>query len=118
VDDCIFCKIGRGDIPTNVVYEDRDVIAFDDVSPQAPVHTLVIPKAHYRNLSDEVPADVLAAVFSAVREVAAIKGVADGGYRVIVNNGPDSNQTVPHLHVHVLGGRHMTHGMVNFAEAD
>lgn len=115
MDDCIFCKIGRREIATNVVFENDDVIAFEDVSPQAPVHTLVIPKAHYVNLSDDVPAALLGALFSAVGEVASVKGVAENGYRVIVNNGPDSNQTVQHLHVHVLGGRAMSHGMVNFA---
>lgn len=116
MDDCIFCKIARGEIPSKAVYENDDVIAFDDLSPQAPVHTLVIPKEHYRNLSDDVPASVLAAVFSAVGEVAGIKGVDESGYRVIVNNGPDANQTVQHLHVHILGGRPMSHGMVAFAE--
>ena len=116
MDDCIFCKIASGEIPSNAVYENDDVIAFDDLSPQAPVHTLVIPKVHYRNLSDDVPANVLAAVFSAVAEVARIKGVDESGYRVIVNNGPDANQTVQHLHVHVLGGRPMSHGMVNFSQ--
>jgi histidine triad (HIT) family protein len=114
VDDCIFCKIASGEIKTNAVYEDELVIAFDDLSPQAPVHTLVIPKTHYLNLSDDVPPDVLGALFSAVRKVASIKGVAESGYRVLVNNGPDANQTVQHLHVHILGGRAMSHGMVNF----
>jgi histidine triad (HIT) family protein len=114
VDDCIFCKIASGEIETNAVYEDDYVIAFDDLSPQAPVHTLVIPKTHYLNLSDNVPTDVLGALFSAVGKAASIKGVAQGGYRVIVNNGPDANQTVQHLHVHILGGRVMSHGMVNF----
>jgi len=118
VDDCVFCKIVGGEIPTHAVFENDDVIAFDDLSPQAPVHTLVIPKAHYRNLSDDVPLRVLGAVFSSVREVARIKGVAESGYRVIVNNGPDSKQTVQHLHVHILGGRLMSHGMVNFVQED
>ena len=116
MDDCIFCKIASGEIPSTPVYENDDVMAFDDLSPQAPVHTLVIPKAHYRNLSDDVPADVLAALFSAVAEVARIKGIAESGYRVIVNNGPDANQTVQHLHVHILGGHSMSHGMVAFAQ--
>ena len=68
MDDCIFCKIGRGELPTNAVYEDDTVIAFDDLSPQAPVHTLIIPKEHYTNLADDIPSDVLGAIFSAVRE--------------------------------------------------
>ena len=116
MDDCIFCKMVSGEIPSTPVYENDEVLAFDDLSPQAPVHALVIPKAHYRNLSDDVPADVLAAVFTAVGKVARIKGVDVSGYRVIVNNGPDANQTVQHLHVHILGGRPMSHGMVAFAE--
>ena len=114
MDDCIFCKIASGEIPVKAVYENDDVIAFDDLSPQAPVHTLVIPKVHYLNLSDNVPSAVLGAVFSAVGEVARIKGVDESGYRVIVNNGRDAGQTVNHLHIHVMGGRHMSHGMVNF----
>lgn len=116
VDDCIFCKIATGEIPTTAVFENEVVIAFDDLSPQAPVHTLVIPKTHYRNLDDDVPESVLGALFSAVGQVARIKGVAESGYRVIVNNGPDANQTVQHLHVHVMGGRPMSHGMVNYLQ--
>ncbi len=115
MDDCIFCKIASGEIATNTIFENDEVIAFDDVSPQAPVHSLVIPKVHYFNLSDDVPASTLSALLLAVREVARIKGVSESGYRVIVNNGPDANQTVAHLHVHIMGGRPMSHGMVNFA---
>jgi histidine triad (HIT) family protein len=118
MDDCIFCKMAAGEIPVKAVYETDNVLAFDDISPQAPVHTLVIPRKHYRNLSDNVPADLLGELFSAVNEVAKIKGVAESGYRVIVNNGPDANQTVPHLHVHVMGGRSMSHGMVAFNAED
>lgn len=112
--ECLFCKIAAGEIPVEPVYEDELVMAFDDISPQAPVHTLVIPKAHYTNLNDSIPSDVLAALLQAVPKVAATKGVAESGYRVIVNNGPDSNQTVKHLHIHVMGGRAMAHGMVVF----
>ena len=114
--DCIFCKIVRGEIPALVVYEDDDVLAFDDVSPQSPVHTLVIPKRHFEHLGDGIPRETLAAVFLAVPKVAQLKGVAESGYRVIVNNGPDANQTVQHLHVHVMGGRPMSHGMVRCAD--
>lgn len=113
--DCVFCAIARGDIPTTVVFEDERVIAFEDASPQSPVHVLVIPKQHYENLGDDVSGEDLAAIFRAVPQVACIKGVQDSGYRVIVNNGRDANQTVHHLHVHVMGGRRMTHGMARFA---
>jgi len=114
--ECIFCKIVRGEIPAAIVYEDKDVLAFDDISPQAPVHTLVIPRAHLVDMSDGVDAGTFAALFSAVPKVAEIKGIARSGYRVIVNNGPDANQLVGHLHVHVVGGRSMAHGMVVFDE--
>ena len=113
---CIFCKMATGEIPVVPVYQDELVIAFDDISPQAPVHTLIIPRAHYDNLGDAMPDETLAAVFSAVPLVAAAKGVAESGYRIIVNNGADANQTVGHLHVHVLGGRTMAHGMVIFED--
>ena len=82
MDDCIFCKIAAHQIPSTVVYEDDKVIAFDDLAPQAPVHTLVIPKDHYANIIDGVPADVLAAMVNAVSEVARVKGL-DDGFRVI-----------------------------------
>ena len=105
-DDCIFCKIAKGEIPTNKVYEDDDVLAFDDLEPLMPVHTLVIPKQHYNDLSDDVPAEVLGNVFSKVAVVAAKKGL-DNGYRVLVNTGEDASQSVKHLHVHILGGGFM-----------
>lgn len=101
--DCIFCKIANHEIPTTVVYEDDKVIAFDDANPQAPVHTLVIPKDHYENIVDGVPGDVLEAMAHAVGEVARAKGLTDG-FRVISNTGADAGQTVMHFHMHVLGG--------------
>jgi len=111
MDDCIFCKIAAGEIPAKVVYEDDDVIAFDDLNPQTPVHTLIIPKQHYHSLSDEVPPEVLGKLFSKVHTVAELKGVVERGYRVISNKGTDGRQTVFHLHVHILGGATMPIGM-------
>ena len=111
MDDCIFCKIAAGEIPATVVYEDDDIIAFDDVNPQTPVHTLLIPKQHYHSLSDDVPPELLGKLFSAVKIVAERKGVDERGYRVITNKGLDGRQTVFHLHVHVLGGATMPIGM-------
>ena len=101
--DCIFCKIGAHEIGTKVVYENDYVIAFDDMEPLMPVHTLIIPKEHYANVGDNVPEETLGKVFAAVREVAAIKGL-DNGYRLLINTGEDASQSVPHFHVHVLGG--------------
>ncbi|MBF4509498.1 MAG: HIT domain-containing protein [Aeromicrobium sp.] len=114
--ECIFCMVAAGDIPARVVYEDDTIIAFDDIAPQAPVHTLIIPRDHYEHLGSGVPAEVLSALFAAVPKVAAAKGVEESGYRVVVNNGRDAMQTVHHLHVHVFGGRAMAHGMVHFDE--
>jgi len=105
--DCIFCKIAAGELPSTVVYEDDDVIAFEDLNPQTPVHTLVIPKAHYAHLGDDVPDEVLGKVFGAVKKVAELKGVDKTGYRIVANTGEDGRQTVHHLHVHVLGGMRM-----------
>ena len=102
--DCIFCKIVAGEIPARVVYEDEDVIAFEDVNPQMPVHTLLIPKQHFSSISDDVPPELLGKLFSKVREIARIKGVDKRGFRTIVNTGEDGRQTVHHLHIHILGG--------------
>ncbi|MHB1340521.1 MAG: histidine triad nucleotide-binding protein [Coriobacteriia bacterium] len=114
--DCIFCMVAAGEIPAKTVYENELIIAFDDIAPQGPVHTLIIPRQHYANLGDNVPADVLSALLGVVPEVAAIKGLTKQGYRVIINNGPDARQSVGHLHLHVIGGRPMSHGMVRFAD--
>jgi histidine triad (HIT) family protein len=112
MEDCIFCRIGRGEIPACVVWQDDEFVAFDDIAPQAPVHVLIIPRAHYEHVGDDVPAEVLGRLCSVVPKVAALKGVAESGYRTIMNTGPDAGQTVPHLHVHVLGGMRMGEGMV------
>ena len=102
-ENCIFCKIAAGEIPTSKVYEDDYVIAFDDLEPLMPVHTLIIPKDHYANIGDNVPEETLGHVFGAVRKVAEIKGLKNG-YRLMVNTGEDASQSVQHFHVHMLGG--------------
>ncbi|MEQ3362225.1 histidine triad nucleotide-binding protein [Raoultibacter massiliensis] len=108
--DCIFCKIAAGEIPSTIVYEDDRVLAFEDLNPQMPVHTLIIPKEHYANIGDGISDELLGYVFNTVKKVAEIKGIADSGYRVIVNTGSDAQQSVHHLHVHVLGGAPMNSG--------
>ncbi|ACV22248.1 histidine triad nucleotide-binding protein [Slackia heliotrinireducens] len=108
--DCIFCKIANGEIPTTVVYEDDLVMAFEDANPQMPVHTLIVPKAHYANMNDDMPDELMGHLFNTVKKVAEIKGVAESGYRVIVNTGEDAQQVVKHLHIHVLGGAKMNEG--------
>lgn len=114
-DDCLFCKIVSGEIPSAKVYEDDICYAFDDIEPEAPVHTLIVPKVHYDNLADNVPADVLGHLLSVVPAVAAAKGVDESGYRTVINTGPDSAATVGHLHVHLLGGIKM--GRFTFEES-
>lgn len=115
MDGCIFCMIAAGEIPVPFVYEDELVVAFNDAHPQAPVHVLIVPRTHYAGLGDDVPPEVLAALLAAAPQVANVAGVAASGYRTVVNTGADAGQTVPHLHVHVLGGARMAEGMVRLA---
>lgn len=110
--DCIFCKIANHDIPSTTVYEDDDVIAFRDLDPQAPTHVLVIPKKHYANICDGVPAQTLAAMTHAIDEVVKAEGIDKTGYRVISNAGADAGQTVMHFHMHVLGGKKLGMGLL------
>ena len=115
MDDCVFCMIANGTIPADIVWQDEHVVAFRDLHPQAPVHILIIPREHYSGMDDEVPAEVHAALCAAAPKVAAAAGVAESGYRLIVNTGPNAGQTVLHLHVHLLGGAAMSEGMVRLA---
>lgn len=105
--DCLFCNIVEGSIPSTKVYEDDACYAFDDIAPEAPVHTLIVPKQHFSSLNDEVPEEVLGQLMARVPKVAKIKGIDGSGYRVVVNTGADAGQTVFHLHVHVLGGKNL-----------
>lgn len=109
-DDCLFCKIVAGEIPSTKVYEDDAVYAFDDISPMMPCHTLIVPKDHYDNIGDDIPEETLGHLFATVKTIADIKGIAESGYRVIVNTNDDAMQTVHHVHVHVLGGGKMNSG--------
>lgn len=106
MDDCIFCKIARGEIPSTRVYEDEFVLAFRDINPMAPTHVVVIPKHHVSGLNalQDLTDQEQLALLRACRKVAELEGIAKSGYRVAVNCGPDAGQTVPHLHLHVLGG--------------
>jgi histidine triad (HIT) family protein len=110
MDKCIFCEIIQGNIPASVVYEDDKILAFDDINPQAPVHTLVIPKKHYGSLLDipEEEQDILGHIFMTAREIAKKKGILETGFRTVLNTGRDSGQDVFHIHFHILGGRRMT----------
>ena len=109
MNDCLFCKIAAGVIPSTKVYEDEDVLAFRDIAPQAPVHVLVIPKKHVSGWYDAKDEDdaLLAHLMRVAAKVAEMEGIVDSGFRVVSNCGADAQQTVKHLHLHVLGGREM-----------
>ena len=111
---CIFCKIIAGDIPSSKVYEDEKVYAFRDINPQAPVHVLVVPKAHIESADaiDASNSGDVAAIFEAIPKVAAASGLKNG-YRVITNVGEDGCQTVKHIHFHILGGEKLPENMGN-----
>jgi histidine triad (HIT) family protein len=105
--DCIFCNIVGGRIPAGIVYKDEQATAFRDLNPQAPVHVLVVPNQHIANTTvlDAAHDAVVGGLVRVAHTVAAQAGVSETGYRLVVNTGRDANNTVPHLHVHVLGGR-------------
>jgi histidine triad (HIT) family protein len=105
--DCIFCKIAAGEIPATVVYQDEEMLVFEDISPKAPLHLLLIPKQHMATLNDAGPqqAQLLGRLILKAGELAEEKGVSQGGYRVQINCNPDGGQVVFHLHVHLMGGR-------------
>ena len=106
--DCLFCKIIAGEIPSTKVYEDEKILAFRDISPQAPTHILVIPKTHISGCDGvtEGNSAVVAHIFAVIPRIAKAEGLTNG-YRVVSNCGPDAGQTVPHLHFHILGGRQL-----------
>ena len=108
--DCLFCKMVSGEIKPDVVYEDDDVLAFRDVNPQAPVHVLVIPKAHIATTNDldAGNADIIGKMYLAAKQIAADEGIAEPGYRTVMNCNPGAGQTVYHIHLHLLGGRPLT----------
>src|SRR3954471_23875177 len=107
-DNCLFCRIVRREIPATVMWEDEHALAFRDTDPRAPTHLLVIPKRHFASLNDAADAALLGRLMLAAREIAEGEGIAESGYRVVVNTGSDAGQSVAHLHLHVMGGRHMT----------
>lgn len=113
MENCLFCKIAAGEIPSDKVYEDEQVLAFRDIAPQAPVHVLVIPKKHVSGWFDAQHEDdaTLAHLMRAAAAVAKAEGIVESGFRVVSNCGKDACQSVPHLHLHVLGGKLMAEHM-------
>ena len=107
--DCLFCRIVAGDVPADIVERSELSVAFRDVNPQAPVHVLVVPRRHIENAAELQPGDaeVLSDLFSVATQVAVAEGIDERGYRLVFNVGEDASNSVPHLHLHVLGGRRL-----------
>ena len=111
--DCIFCKIANGTIPSKRIFENAEVFAFDDIHPMAPVHVIVIPKKHIPTIMDLTEEDMssMGSIFTAVQEVARIKGIDEKGFRVVINCNKEGGQVIFHIHVHVLGGKKLKDGL-------
>ena len=107
MNDCIFCRIIKKEIPSNIVYEDDEILAFRDINPLAPVHILVIPKKHISSLVDLKQEDelVIGKIYTIINKIAKEEGIYEKGFRVVVNCGEDGGQEVKHLHFHILGGK-------------
>lgn len=102
---CIFCKIIRKELPSNIVYENEKVIAFPDINPKTPVHILIVPKEHIANINEVKDTAIFSDLFQAVKDIAEKEGIREQGYRIIVNTGKNGGQLVDHLHMHLLGGK-------------
>lgn len=109
METCIFCKIVKGEIPSDKVFEDENILAFKDINPEAPVHIIIIPKKHISNLNEisEEDSKVIAGIMLAIKDIAKKLGIDNSGYRVVSNCGEDGGQTVSHIHFHLLGGRNL-----------
>ena len=105
--ECIFCQIAAGNVASDIVYHDRKVVAFRDIHPQSPVHLLIIPKKHIASLTDlsDAEASLIGHMAKVANQLAREQGIAGSGYRIVINCGKDGGQLVPHLHMHLLGGR-------------
>jgi len=105
--ECIFCRIAAGEVPSDMVYQDQAFVAFRDISPQAPVHLLIIPKAHIGSLAElaEGEEELVGRLVMIAKNLAARQRIAEKGYRLVINSGADGGQQVPHLHLHLIGGR-------------
>ena len=108
--DCLFCKIIQGDIPSTSVYRDEQAYAFRDIQPAAPTHILIVPQRHIDSINAMTVADeqTIGHLFSIARQIAAQEGLAENGYRLVINTNADAGQTVFHIHLHLLGGRQLT----------
>lgn len=105
--ECLFCRVVRKEIPAKLVAEDEHCVAFRDINPQAPVHVLVIPREHVASLNEVTDAALVGRMHTLAAKVARDEGLAERGYRTVINTNSDAGQTVFHIHLHILGGRHM-----------
>jgi len=108
--DCVFCRIVAGEIPADIVYQDKALLAFRDINPQAPTHILIIPKSHIASLADITAKHqaLMGRIILLARDLAETEGISDRGYRLSVSTGADGGQLVPHVHFHLLGGRKLS----------
>jgi histidine triad (HIT) family protein len=109
-EECVFCRIVAGELHSDMVYQDKDFVAFRDISPQAPKHVLVVPRAHIKSLADltEAQEGLAGRLLFLAKKLAEKEGISASGYRVVINCGSDGGQVVPHLHLHLLGGRKLS----------
>ncbi|MCL0058087.1 histidine triad nucleotide-binding protein [Dehalococcoidia bacterium] len=107
---CVFCQIISGEIPGEMLHQDDEIVAFRDVNPQAPIHILIVPRKHVASLSELKDKDlpILGKMAGVARQLAEVEGVSERGYRLVINCGPEGGQVVPHLHMHLLGGRRLS----------
>lgn len=110
--DCIFCKIVKKELPSTLLYEDNDFLAFQDINPVAPVHLLIVPKKHILSVDylEESDKELIGSIFLVAKKIAREKGLEKTGYRLSFNVGPDAGQTVEHLHLHLMGGKKLSLG--------
>ena len=109
--DCIFCKIVEGSVPSTKLYEDENFVVIKDINPQAPVHLLIIPRAHYRSVLECDDGDILGGLIAVAKAVAVEQGFSDRGFRLVINTNEEGGQTVFHLHMHILAGRALSGNM-------
>ncbi len=111
--DCVFCRIATGEIPADILYKDEEVIAFRDINPVAPTHVLIIPKKHIPSLVhlSETESSLIGKMVNTANQLAKREGVAEKGYRLVINSGKQGGQLVPHLHLHLIGGRQLSNAL-------
>jgi histidine triad (HIT) family protein len=116
MNDCLFCRIAKKEVPSQIVYEDERVIAFRDLYPVAPIHVLIVPKHHTENvlglIASERAGDDMQAIGKAIEKIADLEGVNERGFRLIVNTGKEGGQSIGHTHIHLIGGKTLGHGLI------